>query len=275
MPEPRIALFVEGSLSPPPPRGQDRPLDRIWNETLREALDLRRFELIVPISKKHLVAMDPRNPPMSGASEPLDALIARMLRKDSFDIALVAWDLVPAWNPEGDFCRWEETLNLYRFLAHSQELPQLWKEQAARRYDSLARRPSPRQRPSPPPLEPGMVLPVCMEPMFESLLVQDESALKRALGLSGRVQGWPAQSWGIASRYPDRELLAPAIGCLKSMRPRPSVLRKVRGDMRTNKDGWGEYLLRQILGNGEARQIVLNHPVSKRLRELIHRSRPE
>jgi hypothetical protein len=115
MPELRIALFVEGSLAPPPPRGQQRPLDRIWNEDLRRALDLRPFTLIEPISKRHLVAMDPGNPPMSGAGEPLDALMARKLQGNAFDVAVIAWDLVPAWNPEGAYCRWQETLDLYRF----------------------------------------------------------------------------------------------------------------------------------------------------------------
>jgi hypothetical protein len=217
--------------------------------------------------------MDPRKPPMSGSSEPLDALITRMLCRQPFDLALVAWDLFPAWNPEGNYCRWQETLDLYRFLAASRELPQIWKEQAVRRYESLARRSSPRQRQSPPPLEPGMVLPVCMEPMFESLLVQDEAAVKRALGIQGRIQGWPSQGWGKGALRPDEKVLAPAIQALRRIRPKRPVVAKVRGDMETNKDGWGEYILRQMLADNEARQSVLGHPLSKRLQELIQRDR--
>jgi hypothetical protein len=269
MTELRIALFVEGSTAPPPPRGQERPLERIWNGNLRSALDLRPFALIVPISKRHLVAMDPRNPPMSGAGEPLDALMARMLRRAPFDAAVIAWDLVPAWNPEGAFCRWQETLDLYRFLAASTELPDLWRRKAAERYESLSRRPAPSRRAGPPSLEPGMVLPVCMDPMFESLLVQDEAAVKRAVGVRGRIQGWPSKGWGTSLRRPDQDLLAPAIGSLTRMRPRPPVLRTVRGDMRTNKDGWGEYLLRRLLADGEARETLLAHPLCLRLRELV------
>jgi hypothetical protein len=37
-------------------------LEAIWRDCLGEALQIRRFDLIVPISKKHLVAMDPRKP---------------------------------------------------------------------------------------------------------------------------------------------------------------------------------------------------------------------
>jgi hypothetical protein len=269
----RIALFVEGSFSPPPPRGQQRPLDRIWNEDLKEALDLRPFALIVPISKRHLVAMDPRNPPMSGAGEPLDALIARMLRRNPFDVAVIAWDLVPAWNPEDAFCRWHETLDLYRFLAASTELPDLWKRKAAERYEALSERQIPSRRAAPPSLESGMVLPVCMDPMFESLLSYDEAAIKRALGISGRIQDWPSKGWGTSLRRPDQDLLAPAIGSLTRMRPRPPVLRTLRGDMKTNKDGWGEYLLRRLLADKEARQTLLDQPLCRRLRELIHQSR--
>ncbi len=118
MPDLKVALFVEGS-NVPLPRHRQQPLDAIWNGCFGEALDLHRFDPIVPISKTHLVAMDPDNPPMSGAGEALDVLITRMLRLHSFEVAVVAWDLVPAWNPAGEFCRWEETLKLYRYLAQS------------------------------------------------------------------------------------------------------------------------------------------------------------
>lgn len=112
----RIALFVEGSLSPPTKRRKDA-LDVIWNEHLGKSLGLPLFDPIIPISKTHLVAMDPANPPMSGAGERLDQLIARVLANKGFDVAVVAWDLVPAWNPHGEFCRWIETKDLYSSAA--------------------------------------------------------------------------------------------------------------------------------------------------------------
>src|SRR4030042_1832235 len=94
----RIALFVEGSESPPQP-GIASGLNRIWNEILASKLDLHPFDPIVPISKKHLVAMDPATPSMSGAGERLDQLMVRMLERNTFDAAVVAWDLAQSWNP--------------------------------------------------------------------------------------------------------------------------------------------------------------------------------
>ena len=63
----RVALFVEGSLDP---RGF---FEKLWKQELTEALGLRQVDYVFPISKKHLVAMDPKNPKMSGAGEPLGA----------------------------------------------------------------------------------------------------------------------------------------------------------------------------------------------------------
>jgi hypothetical protein len=225
---------------------------------------------IVPINKKHLVAMDPRKPRMSGGGEALDQLIMRMMQRTPFDAAVVAWDLVPAWNPEGAFCRWEETLDLYRFLAASKALPQPWKDQAAVRYADLSSRPAPGVRESPPRLEHGMVLPICMEPMFEVLLTQDEAAVRRALGLTRAPKGWPSRGWADPQmQRPDSGVLGPAIQALFRMRPKPAVLRKIHGDMITHKNEWGELLLRQMLADDRARVTILAHPIALRLRELL------
>lgn len=90
----RVALFVEGSASPPPPRGLPA-LARIWGEHLCGLAGVPGFSTVVPISKKHLVAMDPSNPKMSGAAEPLDQLIARRIRSDHIEAAVVAWGSRP------------------------------------------------------------------------------------------------------------------------------------------------------------------------------------
>jgi hypothetical protein len=250
-------------------------LEAIWRDCLGEALQIRRFNLIVPISKKHLVAMDSRKPRMSGGGEALDQLMVRTLKRTPFDAAVVAWDLVPAWNPEGRFCRWDETLDLYRFLAASATLPALWKEQAARRYSELRGRSVPSERTGPPQLEKGMVLPVCMEPMFEGLLVEDEGAVRRALGVKKKApKGWPVSGWGDPQlRRPDAAILGPAIRSLFGVRPRPAVLRKIHGDMITHKNEWGELLLREMLADERARAVLLSHPIAVRLKELLSTSR--
>ncbi|MFY9821837.1 MAG: hypothetical protein WAM82_10675 [Thermoanaerobaculia bacterium] len=268
----RLALFAEGSETPPTARGR-QALEVLWNDRLGEALGLPRFDSVVPISKTHLVAMDPANPPMSGAGERLDQLMERSLRRNPFDIAVVAWDLVPAWNPEGIFCRWIETLDLYRFLADSVCLPEIWRVNARHRFQELSQRPAPGDRRQPPPLEPGMILPVCMEPVFEGFLVQDERAVRRALGVEGEaVKGWPQKGWGDPQeRRPDLNVLAPAIQALRFLRPKRPVLRKVRGDMKTHKAEWGDLLLRKLLADDQARPLILAHPIARRLSELLVR----
>jgi hypothetical protein len=268
----RIALFAEGSESPPTRRGR-QTLEVLWNERLGQALGLRHFDLVVPISKTHLVAMDPANPPISGAGERLDQLMSRVLARDPFEVAVIAWDLVPAWNPQVEFCRWIETCDLYKFLAQSDCLPELWRDHARWRFHELSQRSVPGARQRLPPLEPGMVLPVCMEPVFEGMLVQDEQAVRRALGLEREtVKGWPRQGWGDPQeRRPDLKVLVPAIQALRALRPRRPVLRLVRGDMRTHKSDWGELLLRRLLEDDRARPLVLAHPIARRLSELLAR----
>ncbi len=257
-----VALFVEGSSSPPPPRGL-RALDRIWTDHLCGLLGVASFSIVVPISKKHLVAMDPENPKMSGASEPLDQLIARRIRADGFEAALVAWGLVPAWNPADRGCRWDETVRFYEMLATSVDLPELWVAYARARYAELRSRSTPGARSGPPTLQPGACIALCMDPMFEDLLVASEAAVKRALEVSGRPAGWPR--WN-RSPNPDRDILAPAIAALPY---RSSVRRRVRGDFRTKKDDWGEYLLRKLLDDDAVRSALASHPVVLRLGEVL------
>lgn len=214
--------------------------------------------------------MDPKNPPMSGAGERLDQLMVRVLARHPFDVAVVAWDLVPAWNPRESFCRWIETVDLYRFLSASPDLPEIWSEKARQRLRDLSERAAPSARQRIPRLEPGMVLPVCMEPLFEGLLVQDERAVKRALGVKKEPKGWPRNGWSDANeRHPDLKVLAPAITALRRVHPAPEVFRKIRGDMRTHKNEWGEFLLRELLADDQARPLLLSHPISKRLAELF------
>lgn len=214
--------------------------------------------------------MDPTNPPMSGAGERLDQLMARVLARAPFDVAVIAWDLVPAWNPHGRFCRWKETVDLYRFLSDSGELPEIWREKAEQRFRELSGRTAPSERRRLPRLEVGMILPVCMEPVFEGLLVQDEAAVKRVLGLKGEPKGWPRVGWADPQEMrPDSRVLAPAITSLRHLRPPPGVFRKIRGDLKSHKSEWGEFLLRELLNDDQARPLILSHPISERLTELL------
>lgn len=262
----QVALFVEGSEVPAPAR-RAPPLEVIWQIHLATAADVPRFDHVIPISKKHLVAMDPEQPPMSGCSEPLDALIERQRKLRGFDAAVVAWDLVPAWNPAGDFCRRAEVIAFYRHLAASPHLPSYWCKQAASRVTSVESQTNARR-----PLTAGIVLALCMEPMFEALLCGDESAARRAFDLPSGVipAGWPRAGWGeVNERHPDENLLNPAVRAVRRHRPRPESAKRVPGDLRTNKDGWGEYLLRGLLADDTDALLVRAHPIVERLRAWL------
>lgn len=263
----RVALFVEGSEYP---CARPRPLERLWNDTLASALEIPPFHQIHPISKKHLVSMNPGIPRPVGAGESFDQILVRKLNQNPFDAALVAWDLVPAWEPAGEYCRWNETIDLYRFLGRSEVLPESWRDKARRRFTELTSRNRPGVRSGPPMLEHGMILAICMEPMFESLLVQDERSVRRALEVKQTPPDWPSRGWGDPhERQPDQRVLAPAVLSIRRMRPAPRYVSQVRGDMKTNKDGWDEYILRRLVQDPRGRQIILNHPLSLRLRDLL------
>ena len=89
----RWALFVEGSEPSAKPT-----LAEVWDDICKQ-LSLQPPCAVFPISKKHLLAMDPMNPKMSGAAEGLDALLTRKWQSQSqqgqgvFDAAVILWDL--------------------------------------------------------------------------------------------------------------------------------------------------------------------------------------
>lgn len=212
--------------------------------------------------------MDPDNPPMSGAGEALDSYLARMHRRAPFGVAVIAWDLEPAWNRDAGACRWQETKDLYRFLAESPELDDgEWRARAKARWQALEKRPEPSARSSPPELAHNEILALCMDPIFEALLCVDEAGVRRALGLAGRkVRGWPAGWRKPGVRRPDEDLLQPAVAAAR--RERTEAARAVRGAWETSKNEWGEFLLRALLDDPRCAHRLLEHPICKRLAEL-------
>jgi hypothetical protein len=274
MPPLSTVLFVEGS-SYPSIRQERTALERIWNDHLINVAGIPAFSEVYPISKKHLIAMDPAAPQMSGAAERLDQLMARKLVAHPFEVAVVAWDLVPDWNSSGEYCRWLETIRLYEGLSESEVLPDLWRNSARRRLEELRSRPTPSARRQLPLYRPGMVYAVCMDPMFEALLTESDLVARRALGVAVPPAGWPRGGWGDRSeRRPDAKILAPAVAALGNQRPRPRIVNQVRGNMRTNKEGWGEFILRRLREDPEGQRLLQGHRFAKRLRELMRRGMP-
>jgi hypothetical protein len=260
-----VALFVEGA-SDIPLRNGLTPLQLLWANTYLPALTTSHDFLVVPISKKTIVALDPAAPKMSGAAEAFDQLFMRTLRGSDFDRALVLWDMVPAWNPSANLCRREEILSFFRFMASSTVLGLQWKQSCAAKLDRLVSRTNgPSQS-----LAAGQIGITIMDPMFEDLLVHDEGSTKLALNVArGRAvpKGWPRNGWGGSSMRPDSLVLAPAISAARKSSPKGSIFRSIRGDFRTAKNEWAEYLLRHQLAQDDA--VILNHPISVRLSALL------
>lgn len=259
----RIVAFVEGS-DESALRGGVKPyLAQLWQDLFVERLGLRKIERVVAISKKHLVALDPKMPKMSGAGEALDELMARCLRQSEFDAAIVAWDLLPQWNPDATCCRWIETKSIYKFIAERRKLPDCWIEQASARYAELDGRTLPSLRRSPPVVEKGAILPLCMETMFESFIVSFPKVIRKALGAeSKKAVSFP--NLGADARRAADELQA-ALRAANRLEPRPGIVRKIRGDMRTAKNAWNYYFVGSILDEHGA----ADHPLLNRLRELL------
>lgn len=263
----KIAFFVEGSEAPAVRRSADA-FQELWIEALPLALNLERPERVVPISKKHLIAMDRSLPRMSGAGERLDQLMARELSRRSFDVAAVVWDLLPVWCPPQKACRWDETKALYEGISRSDVLGDAWTRAAAARLSELNSRPRPSMRVGPPELQPHAVVGVCMEPVFEALLLGDEGLVRKGLGVRNRaVRGWP-RPWAIdASRRCDLDLLGPALEACRRAKPRPPIYTKIPPSMRTHKNEWALHLLR-FLAEERTPQLA-RHPISRRLIELF------
>ncbi len=187
----RIALFVEGSA----PVGSKDHCDRLWNTTLLPALGRTPVDIIVPIGKNAITNM--LGLPGSSSAPGLDTLICqRQIRHDldpARDALIIAWDLEPIDKGKAR-CALDELISVYTKLADSLLLQcPAWSISAAK----CAKRLEPRKGQKPPTelnnsrVEPGSVLAVCMEPMFEGLYTRDGRAIRRALDLSQDPPGWP------------------------------------------------------------------------------------
>lgn len=264
----RTALFVEGSFGLPN-RALTLPHRALWRETIAPALGLLPPDDVIPISKAQLAQLrrnDPtlagsKQPSISGSAEALDQLMQRWLNRHPFDVAIVAWDLVPRLNHLTETCRWHETLELYRLLGAS-KLPDPWPQRARLRFAELAQRPHPGARTRLPSITPGTVLAVCMEPMFEGIFA-DERALRAALKMKGVTSRlWPSK-WD--PRRPDNELVGPAIAAAQAAK----VQLPIRCGFQQAKDEWGAYLFRTILADPEHGPRLAEHALLRRLREVM------
>ena len=63
--------------------------------------------------------------------------------------------------------------------------------------------------------------------------------------------------------------MVPAINAFRGQSPTPPISRQVKWDMRTSKDGWGEFVLRRMLSDAKDRSLILQHLISRRLGERL------
>lgn len=260
------ALLAEG-----PVNATDAELKifvELWHVYLA-SLGIALPAAVVPIHKPHLVAMDSDLPKMSGASEPLDHLLARVIDEYQIEAVVIAWDLTPPWDPDAEedrYCRWNETKKLYGCLAESEALADEWKASCRERADKLAGRNRPSDRIAAFTLRRHGVVAICMEPEFEALLAQDDGQIMQALGLSQRsANGWPKR-WGASGQNP-KTLLRQAVVAARMSRPKPPPTKRIRGDMRTAKHAWGLHFLRALLLH--KRSLIDDHPISVRIIETL------
>lgn len=264
----KVAVFAEGSEAAWSSRGRSA-LHEIWSNALVKTLGLHDVTRVIPIDKKCIVAMTPGVPKMSGAGERFDQLMFRQLKKESFDAAVVAWDLLPPWDPKADVCRWKETVALYEGIERSDCLPDEWIEAARARKVELSSRTSPSDRNHPAQLAQYAILPLCMEPVFESLLLEDEGLVREALGVRGmNVPGWPSWKQSDTSRC-DLDVLGPALVAISALRPRLPVTLKIRPSIRTHKTDWGLFLVEQLSKTKMGLASIRGHRIAKRLIEIL------
>lgn len=268
----KIVAFVEGGEGMAPSRVEPH-LKQIWCDQLPRHLSLLAVSRVVPISKKNIIAMDPSVPAMSGAGEGLDALLMREQQRAPFDVALVAWDLAPPWDPTVTACRWTETVSLYAHLSKSELLVEPWKTYSTRRFQEMSKRKKPSARKAPPALEKGAILPLCMSPEFERFLVQKEKAIKSALGVEGkRMRDWPPWDIDEVGRG-NTTLLQSAIRAARNVKDPSPIVRQIRGDMITAKDEWGSYFIRELCATREGKERLRGDPLGDRLVDLLAAAR--
>ena len=278
-PEPlRIALFVEGSQAAASRRGDD--LRSLW-ETLCATIGVARPEIVFPIDKKYLLALNldtaqgGQRTKMSGASEGLDDLLRRHYGRTPFDAALVAWDLTPPWAMvTPDRCRWQETVAMYAHMVRRRRLPEPFLSWADRRAQELQGRDRPSARTGAPPLERGAILPLCMESCFESWFVDErqgvctgKNGLRQVLQVTGqRVLGWP-EPFSKGDQRSAKNYLKDAISAVRRLRPPHPLTNKIRRGWDDNQESWARFLAEALAARDP--KAWRTHPIATRLAELL------
>lgn len=200
----------------------------------------------------------------TSTQEPLDAALERFRVSFKIDCFVVVWDLLPPWDRNQKTCRWNETLAFYEGLSLSQTLDEQFRTYAERRFEELRKRRRPNERTVVPQLEPGGIVAVCVDPLFESIFM-NESAMRRSLGVSGkRTTGWPT-GWESKNRRAS-ELIGAAIDVAREAIPQQALFRRLKQGYES-KTPWCIHFIE----SGEFDAVIRAHPLGKRLVEISSR----
>jgi hypothetical protein len=240
-------------------------LEHLWSQEIPRAVGCLTPAKVFGISKGSLAAMRLKSVHLkrtTAISEPLDLVLERLRRAHNIDCFVVAWDLVPPWDKEAPVCRWNETLGLYEGLSTSNALDERFRDFATTRLREMRRRGRPDARSVVPQLVPGSVVAVCMEPLFESVFM-DERAMRRCLGIVGRrTKGWPS-GWE-RENVRASEVIEAAVDAARHTVPLPPVFRRIRQGYETLKTEWGIYFVQSRAFH----RSLVHHPLGRRLAEI-------
>jgi hypothetical protein len=240
-------------------------LERLWSREIPRAVGCVAATKVFGISKASIAAMRLKSTnlrPTTAIAEPLDAVLERLRRVHCIDCFVIAWDLVPPWDKQKAVCRWTETLGLYEGLSRSDVLDQRFRDFAGNRFREMRQRYRPSARTMVPRLVPGGVVAVCMEPLFESVFM-DERAMKRSLGIVGRrTKGWPS-GWE-QENVRASEVIDDAVDAARHTVPLPPVFRRIRQGYETLKTEWGIHFVQSRAFDRSLRR----HPLGIRLAEI-------
>ena len=270
----KVALFVEGSQSPPGPRQKDA-LTRIWCEHLPALAGCEPFAQVHPISKQAIALLDPKKTRPSGSGESIDQHIARMLDKGKgFDAAVVAWDVEPplVTNPPlpKQRCIRHESKWFREQLGTTQNRgrerwPNEWRASNANRLREIQEPGAPQR-----PVAPHGIRFVCMNPEFELLLLVERQTRLASGDERKRLEGWPGD-WKPTPARRGKVILHEAIEAVRMVRPSkfPSIPGTI---VRTAPNEWSEWILRQLIADEAVRETLATDPLVARLRVLMPRA---
>ena len=260
----RLGLVVEGSHLYHK-RTQVDLLEQLWSKEIPRAVGCATPAKVFGISKGSLAAMTLKKTALrrtTAIAEPLDAVLERVRVTHNIDCFVVVWDLVPPWDKQAQMCRWTETLGFYEGLSLSDTLDARFRDFAAARFNEMRQRVAPSAREQVPKLVRGGVLAVCVEPLFESVFM-DERAMKGSLGIARKhAKGWPA-GWDSGNANAS-EVIGAAVDAGRDAKPPSLVFRRIRQGYETLKTEWGIHFIQSRAFDNSLRR----HPLGKRLAEI-------